>query len=680
MKKAVQSFRNLLERIKIIPQHTIAVETNVFSRESSLKSLSNEDLSLSERRRDYYCKQPIENERIKSKFLKAKVKLRGYKLWNQISYEVKNFGTNSNLLDAHELYRQNLKDIMENKKRKVYNDFEQPATDIGWLFHPDSTFKYYWYFVILIAVLYVVTGMPLVLAFIEVRPGSGIFIFETIIDFIFFIDMIIIFNSAFINSKGLIEINRWQIFLNYLTGFFIFDFLAIFPFWVFSDVDSPKTHSLTRIIRLTKLTRILRISKIVPIIRSIIDSKSLSSLLDLILSFQGTTRLITITYSIILIAHFISCIWYFIAKIEGIYPDSWIAKLNVDEDRYSTLYLRGIYFAFTVMNTVGFGDIHPSKIPEIAVCIVIMMFGICFYSFLVATLTSILSSLDIDTAKLNSKKSILDELQLKYSISIKLKKEIHQYIKRAKHGDLNVFMETIYKLPRKLQYFLCMSMHKCAPASIRLFLNSEERFAVEIIPQLTVRNYHHGETIYAKGSLPYELYLVSKGRVNIVFGSNNMEIKTFPTGSYFGEVELIKCIPRKFTALAENCTQLLTISSKLFSYILIKYPKVRKEIMEKADVQEMKDTESFNEILNVIEITDVVKTMSVEDLAGEEQILGNMVRGKTIPPTMYFRRTLGSFMVKTNINARKNISLELQDVRNEIDNLCCSINKILNSF
>lgn len=678
MKQSISKIKNLIERIRNSnQQQIIAADTQELTNGATLRSLSNDDLSVRNRKRKYYMKCPIKSTNPKEKFKSARIRLKGYKLWSKIGQDVKSLGTNSNLFDAHDAYRENLEYVMEHKKMKVLKQDQQEENNLGLLFHPDSKFRTYWYFLVLIAVFYVVTGMPLVLAFSDVNPGSGIFIFETIIDLIFFFDILITLNSAFINSHGELETNRWIVAKNYLTGFFFLDVMAIFPFWYLTDYESESKTHLTRMIRLTKLTRIFRISKIIPIIRTVIDSKSMSNLLDFFLNYQGTTRLITIIYSIIIIAHYISCIWYYLARLDGFYPDTWVARLKVDENSSFELYLRGLYFAFTVMNTVGFGDIKPYQNDEIALCILIMMFGICFYSFLVATLTSILTSIDVNTSRLNSKKNILDDLQAKYNISTDLKKRIHRYIKKTKYGDINSFIETINKLPKKLQFYLVISMHDSAPQEIKFLTSNEERFAIELIPRMSLRNYKPSEVVYAKGSLPFELYMISKGRVSHVFGSNNIEINVFQAGSYFGDVELSKYYPRKFTAITGCFSEILTVSSKILWHVLSKFPKISKSFHTKAEIQEHKNTQNLNEILDLLEMTQVAKLCSLQDLAGKKPQNTRKPIFRPKLSTVFFRKTFTSNKFINENNSKIGLFLQLQDLRVEVESLSDIINKLL---
>ena len=61
--------------------------------------------------------------------------------------------------------------------------------------------------------------------------------------------------------------------------------------------------------------------------------------------------------TITIIAHIVACIWIFLAKLEGSDPDSWIVRAGYADDPDSTVYIASLYWAFTTMSTVGYGDI-----------------------------------------------------------------------------------------------------------------------------------------------------------------------------------------------------------------------------------------------------------------------------------------------------------------------------------
>lgn len=72
---------------------------------------------------------------------------------------------------------------------------------------------------------------PLDLAFSSVENNWTVRdTFSMLIDFMFLIDIVIIFNTAFFNGKLDLIDSRKGVALNYIKGWFIIDLLAILPF------------------------------------------------------------------------------------------------------------------------------------------------------------------------------------------------------------------------------------------------------------------------------------------------------------------------------------------------------------------------------------------------------------------------------------------------------------------
>lgn len=72
------------------------------------------------------------------------------------------------------------------------------------------------------------------------------------------------------------------------------------------------------------------------------------------------------------------------------------------------LYLASIYFAFSTLTTSGFGDIHAYTDAEMIMTVLWLIFGIVIYSFVIGTLTSILSSIDSHQVLVNATEHLIE--------------------------------------------------------------------------------------------------------------------------------------------------------------------------------------------------------------------------------------------------------------------------------
>ena len=134
--------------------------------------------------------------------------------------------------------------------------------------HPLDRFKIFWDIFLGTVLIFVCIVVPYRIAFVPV-DSTGWKIVNWIIDAIFLMDMILIFNTAYLDEDHYLHDDRKDIACSYLQGWFIFDLLAIIPFDVFVPKDNANVNDLIRITRigrmyrLVKLIRLLKISKLV---------------------------------------------------------------------------------------------------------------------------------------------------------------------------------------------------------------------------------------------------------------------------------------------------------------------------------------------------------------------------------------------------------------------------------
>jgi CRP-like cAMP-binding protein len=73
-------------------------------------------------------------------------------------------------------------------------------------------------------------------------------------------------------------------------------------------------------------------------------------------------------------------------------------------------------------------------------------------------------------------------------------------------------------------------------------------FSVLIGPQVAVRSFKVGETIFKEGDRATELYVIQSGRVGIHLG--NRSLGTLESNELFGEMALVDSAPRSADAVA----------------------------------------------------------------------------------------------------------------------------------
>jgi hypothetical protein len=165
----------------------------------------------------------------------------------------------------------------------------------------------------------------------------------------------------------------------------VLDLLACFPFGLVegeqdeggsSQSESGSYKNFLRLLRLPRLYRLFRISRIFKIFKVRSHNSAMARLQDFFRLKQSAVRLVMVFVTVAMIGHIVSCIWIFIAKLDGNGPDTWIARAEYIDESEGTIYLASLYWAFTTMSTVGYGDITAKTDLEKTLSIVLMLFGV----------------------------------------------------------------------------------------------------------------------------------------------------------------------------------------------------------------------------------------------------------------------------------------------------------------
>lgn len=147
-----------------------------------------------------------------------------------------------------------------------------------------------------------------------------------------------------------------------------------------------------RLLRLLRVVRLLRGASGISFLTSPI-SGPLMTLMN-----TATMYLLNILFTMLVLINLLGCIWWFVAVLEGL-ENSWVvyAGVNFELEDASDVsqYITSVYFAMTVLTTVGFGDITPQTVAEMIVTIIFMAIGIFYFGYIVnavAQITTMLSS------------------------------------------------------------------------------------------------------------------------------------------------------------------------------------------------------------------------------------------------------------------------------------------------
>lgn len=95
-------------------------------------------------------------------------------------------------------------------------------------------------------------------------------------------------------------------------------------------------------------------------------------------------RFLKISSAVCFMTHWAACVLYMVGvaqfESEG---KNWLEIENLNDASVSEKYVNSLYWAFTTMCTVGYGDFHPNTSGERIVSIVIMIFSSGVFAYII---------------------------------------------------------------------------------------------------------------------------------------------------------------------------------------------------------------------------------------------------------------------------------------------------------
>jgi CRP-like cAMP-binding protein len=449
---------------------------------------------------------------------------------------------------------------------------------------PESRFMTYWTVLVLSALFYTATIMPYLLAFYDVIPNTWLYI-ELFFDLVFFFDFVLNFNIAYYEKYDVV-VSRGKILRNYITGWFWIDLSACFPFSLISLLGSDNSGEgkLLKMSKLTRVTRVIRIFRLVKVIKTAKFIKWYNETMERLNISVTISRGIKFACLILVLLHLVSCAWFFIDRIDNFSYESWVVRDKVVDRSDADLYLFSIYWALTVLDTIGYGDIVPLMTTERVLCLIWLVFGVSFYSYAISNLSVIFYNMNTRENYIKRKEEYLKEFAHNVKLPKALLKQVKYYVRyNYRHNvfcwsDMNNFLK---ELPSKLYMKVYSHIFKKVLDDITFFKCKPPAFISEIMPMLKKVVVHEGYELYSYGSSPRDMFFLLKGRV-MVKDKNDAVLFSYVCGSYFGEIELLYKTDRKSSIQVEQTAELLKVDGQDFISIIERYPEIKDEIEEVA--------------------------------------------------------------------------------------------------
>jgi len=463
-----------------------------------------------------------------------------------------------------------------------------------WVFHPQEPIRTTWDFFILIIMICILIEIPILLCFdIYLPVDSPLKKIDIFVDSMFFADVLFNFNTAYTNKNAQLVTSRQKIAKRYLRGMFWFDVATSIPFdRVIKSRGNIST--VTKIFKIFRLIRLLKIFRVLKVLSQWEENSETGAVF---------MRVIKCGALFLLIAHTAAC---FFVGIESFYRSSdhsyenyhgyhektWFVRFqDTWAEPQLTCYLRALYWTFTTLTTVGYGDITPLLPLEIVFTIFVQCVGCSLFGFIYY-----LTRDDTTAALIKEKMKAVREYIRYRRIPKHLGHKIHRHYKYAwKRTQVFKEEEILFELPNALRAECALFVHQDIIRKVPLFSQLGQDVVPSLASRLKPSLASKGDVVVKEGLIGDEMYVVSLGRLVVsveirtsFHGVSDPEyeelvIRGLKEGDYFSEYAVLMAQAKHPASVtSEGYSDIFVLQRPDFLLFGEQFPLARAEIVRQS--------------------------------------------------------------------------------------------------
>ncbi|XP_074802722.1 voltage-gated inwardly rectifying potassium channel KCNH2 isoform X4 [Natator depressus] len=418
-----------------------------------------------------------------------------------------------------------------------------------------SPFKAVWDWLILLLVIYTAVFTPYSAAFLLNEKEeltrhecgyscSPLTVVDLLVDIMFLIDILINFRTTYVNSNEEVVSHPARIAIHYFKGWFLIDMVAAIPFDLLIFGSGSGSEETTTLIGLLKTARLLRLVRV---------ARKLDRY-----SEYGAAVLFLLMCTFALIAHWLACIWYAIGNMER-QSIGWLHSLG-DQIRkplnesaplqgpsIKDKYVTALYFTFSSLTSVGFGNVSPNTNSEKIFSICVMLIGSLMYASIFGNVSAIIQRLYSGTARYHTQMLRVREFIRFHQIPNPLRQRLEEYFQHAWSYTNGIDMNAVLKgFPECLQADICLHLNRSLLQSCRPFQGASKGCLRALAMKFKTTHAPPGDTLVHAGDVLTALYFISRGSIEIL--RRDMVVAILGKNDIFGEPLNLYARPGKSNA------------------------------------------------------------------------------------------------------------------------------------
>ncbi|XP_023933698.1 cyclic nucleotide-gated cation channel alpha-3 [Lingula anatina] len=394
------------------------------------------------------------------------------------------------------------------------------------IFDPSGRLCYWWSSIVSLAFLYNFWVPIYRFAFAEINENNMAlwFTLDYTADFIYLLDIVVHFRTGFLD-EGVLQTDVTKLRLHYMNStMFYIDCLCLLPLdFLYLSIDF---NSLLRGFRLVKIYRYW----------TFLDRTERHT------NYPNVIRTITLLNYLLAIFHWNACLFHIVAvKIDIKHQDFWeLRTQNGSSPDAGIEYMSALYWSTLMMTTTGTLSTRPQTSGQYFFLIMQMICALLLFASVLGHVANIVSNISAARkdfqAKLDSVKTFMSIRRVPLKLQDRVIKWFDYLWMCNKSADED---KTLSLLPDKLKAEIAIHVHLDTLKRVEIFQNTEAGFLCELVLRLRPVLFSPGDYICRKGEVGKEMYIVNRGKLQVVADNGKTVLATLKPGSYFGEISIL---------------------------------------------------------------------------------------------------------------------------------------------
>lgn len=458
----------------------------------------------------------------------------------------------------------------------IWEDFrvdEEKKLLQSYILDPTGSISYYWTMVVCLAVIYHLWTVTFRVAFLD--PWSDPeccsllwILFDQLATIIFAMDFVVQFRTSYLKD-GMMEADPEELYEHYTSSFlFKLDVASVIPLDLLFMI-LLRTTQVPALVHLPKMLKVYRL-------REFFDRTEIRT------HFPNACRMLFLTHNVVVIIHWNGCAYFWLCRILGFGSDPWVypdwAELGYEDwGHLARQYIYSFYWSTLTLTTIGELPVPQTNL-EFMFVTTNYLIGILLFASIVGNVGNIIVNIQKNRSKFQTKIDNIKDYMQQRKVPSNLQHRVIKFYNYMWTNDHPISNESVLaSLPEKLRAEIGIYVHMDTLKKVAFFERCETSLLSDLVLCLKTQIYLPGDYVCRKGDVGHEMYIVNRGRLEVL-DEDNITVKTvLTTGSYFGEISILDLGETRHRRTANvrsvGYSDLLCLSQVDLLMVLKNYPK-----------------------------------------------------------------------------------------------------------